>query len=67
MEREKALQQRYAELQAKLEELQEALQTIQQEQQNTAPEVVEDDEQTHIEAAYELVDGQQNYNEAVVS
>lgn len=69
MEREKTLQQRYAELQAKLEELHAALQNVQevQQQANTVDEVIENEQQEepNIESAY---DGEpQNISEVLAS
>lgn len=70
MEREKTLQQRYAELQTKLEELHQAFQNVQEAQQqtNTVDEVVEDEQQQeepNIESAY---DGEpQNISEVLAS
>lgn len=67
MEREKTLQQRYAELQARIEELQEVLQKNQKVQQvDTVEEVAENDlqEEPNVEGAY---DGQENISDVLAS
>lgn len=64
MEREKSLQQRYAELQAKVDELQESLQKI---QQTGTQECVQDGFPEEDNPEYDAADSQENIDEPVAA